>query len=439
MSIVSVFKAFDDCRATTSRTQKEALLRKVLKTDKALLQQIVKYTYNPNWNYRITAPKDAQENIGVLPALPAFAAFINILDDCRLGIGELADVRTRMRNLLGSCAPGVREYLCAILDRELKIGFRQWNKFFKDAIPSPRMMLCDTWDTVSVSEPMYCEPKLDGLRMQVVVDHNGDGIVISRGGKPLWNVDHILQEIKKMEMYNAVLDGEVYAGNFGDTMSIVKTETEHPDALKAKFLVFDIIPRPHWESNQSAYTAKLLFQRKSSLMKAFNPHANKLKYVELLPFPLVYSAEQAEARITKYMAQGYEGCVLKFPKSPYVYKRSNFWLKFKPQETADLEVYDAVAGKKGTRLENTLGALLCKGTVNFRGTEYKVKVSVGGGLPDEWRKYFWGLYIKGRLPGTIVEVKYQDCTAATLCGASQISGSKYSLRFPRFMRLRDDK
>ena len=120
---------------------------------------------------------------------------------------------------------------------------------------------------------------------------------------------------------------------------------------------------------------------------------------------------------------GFEGIMIKDLEAPYECKRNLFWMKWKPTITVDLEV---IAIEEGTgRNEGRLGALVCQGTDDGK----LIKVNVGSGFSDDQRAEFYSAS-----DDVIGE------TAEVLCDAvSQNQDGSYSLRFPRFVRFRDDK
>lgn len=432
-----VFSTLAQIASVSGRLEKEKLAMKLAKDDGDLLKEIILFTYNPNWTYRMSAPTEFAAGFPHVPASLAWPRFRRVLKALLERSAPLAELKEKMQDVLSTSDKATRPWLCSILDRELKIGFKQWSKVFPRILPKQKLMLCDTWDMSKLPGKRYCEPKLDGLRMLVVVDSHGECVPISRGGKPMWNMEHIFKEIKAAGAKNVLLDGEAFAGTFGDSISICKSESPHPLAKTLKFYMFDMLPLGSYESDTCSCPQSLA-QRKASLHVKFFA-GKKPKYLVELPYPLVSKVSEVERLIENYLADSFEGCVLKDPNSLYVFDRSDAWLKYKPQETADLTVYDAKPGKPGTKYSKSLGALLCKGEVNFRGNKFKVKVAVGGGFSVAWRTHFWQLHKKDLLDGTVIEVKYQDCTEANLCEASRVPGAKYSLRFPRFKRLRDDK
>jgi DNA ligase-1 len=121
------------------------------------------------------------------------------------------------------------------------------------------------------------------------------------------------------------------------------------------------------------------------------------------------------------VAEGFEGIMIKSMDAPYECKRSDFWMKWKPTISVDLNI---VGFEQGTgRNENRLGAIICEGEDNDR----RIRVNVGSGFSDALRDEYWTA--RDNLIGHLVEVQADAVT--------QNQDGTYSLRFPRFLRFRD--
>jgi len=132
-------------------------------------------------------------------------------------------------------------------------------------------------------------------------------------------------------------------------------------------------------------------------------------------FVSIHDMSTVKQLAEQYVKDGYEGIMLKDPKSAHWRRRHPGILKAKTVASYDLKI-DQVQEGLG-KYKNTLGALVLKSANN------KV-VKVGSGISDKQRDELW----KNResLIGKIVEVSAQEVT-------------KNSLRFPVFVKLRDDK
>lgn len=118
------------------------------------------------------------------------------------------------------------------------------------------------------------------------------------------------------------------------------------------------------------------------------------------------SNENLEKLMLKMLADGHEGVIVRCKSF-----KGTLWWKVIPYKYADIRVTGV---KQGTgKYKGMIGSLL---------TNYG---SVGSGLNDEQREWFWSH--RNELIGSIVQVKYRETTEAG------------KLRFPSFLRFRTDK
>jgi DNA ligase-1 len=220
-----------------------------------------------------------------------------------------------------------------------------------------------------------------------------------------------------------VLDGEVIGNSFQELMRQArrKSDTQADDSV---FNIFDVIPIVDF--NRGYWNAQL--HKRIDILEKMRPVIDSMPNVELLPHLMVdldfaEGKDQLERYAKDNVNAGFEGIMIKDIDAPYVCKRSTDWLKWKPTITVDLSIIGVDEGT-GRNL-GRLGALLCEGTDDGK----HITVNVGSGFSDEDRTEYWtnSNVIIGR-------------TAEVMCDAiTQNQDGTYSLRFPRFIRFRDDK
>jgi len=286
------------------------------------------------------------------------------------------------------------------------------------------------------------EPKLDGVRALFTVIPSDFGLTVvcySRNGKVFENFSHIEEQISnswtkivracanvdqgRSLIDGFVLDGEVIGNTFQELMRQARRKTD-AQADDSVLNIFDIIPlqdfrRGHWNAQ---------LRKRIALLDAIRPVIDTLPNVELLPHLMVdLDTAAGKDQLMRYAKDnvnaGFEGIMIKEMEAPYLCKRSTDWMKWKPTLTVDLEV---VGVEEGTgRNLGRLGALVCHGVDDGK----EITVNVGSGFSDGDRDDYWtnrNLVI-GR-------------TAEVLCDViTQNQDGTYSLRFPRFVRFRDDK
>lgn len=304
----------------------------------------------------------------------------------------------------------VRKWLTAVFQKDLRIGASREtvNKVFPNLIPKFELQLCDKVDEdFELTGEWFAEPKFDGLRC-VIILRDSTCTVLSRNGKELYNVDHIINELQ-VYASNCVLDGELLGLNWNETASVAKASKNQQVNTNLIFNVFDILSLNEWDSKQCNRT---LLTRKETLQYLIP----KLQYTKIVPYIPINDMEQGWKQAQLYREQGLEGAVIKRLDSLYSFDRNKDWLKLKFTDTIDLEVVNIEQGTG--KNANRLGALICQ-------LPNGNKVNVGGGYNDEQRDQIWKE--RKEVIGRVIEIKYQDKT------------KDGSIRFPVFVRFRDDK
>lgn len=433
-----------------SRLHKEDVIKQALEasilgsTNSQIFLGLAKACYNPYVTFGV---KQIPDTVGIVDAENPWEDFNELL------------VQLSQRRLTGHAARD------AIADMSVRFDSNEWNTFcaavlrrdLRAGISSTTInKICKKTDyeipvfgcqlaTNSEGRPEMkgikrLEPKLDGVRaLFTVIPSDGELTVIcfSRNGKVFENFGHIEDQIRDNwvklsrkctvmghSLYNGfVLDGEVIGNTFQELMRQARRKTD-VQATDSVLNVFDVIPLSdfragHWNAQLS---------KRMETLEEMRSIIDTMPNVELLPHIMVdldtaAGKDQLERYAKDNVNAGFEGIMIKEMNAPYICKRSTDWMKWKPTITVDLGV---VGVEEGTgRNEGRLGALVCSGVDDGK----EITVNVGSGFSDGDRDSYWidSALIIGR-------------TAEVMCDViTQNQDGTYSLRFPRFVRFRDDK
>ena len=435
-----------------SRLHKEDVIKQALEAsvlgsiNSQVFLGLTKACYNPYVTFGV---RKVSDTVGIIDAENPWSEFNELLvqlSQRRLTGNAALDAINEMSERFDSvewntfCAPVIR--------RDLRAGIsdKTVNKITKGTDYEIPIFGCQL-ATNSEGRPEMkgvkrLEPKLDGVRALFTVIPSDFGITVvcySRNGKLFDNFGHIEDQIRNnfVNIVRAckgvdqgrslvdgfVLDGEVIGNTFQELMRQARRKSD-VQADDSVFNIFDIIPlaafrHGHWNAQ---------LRKRIALLDAMRPIIDTMENVELLPHIMVdldtaAGRDQLDRYAKDNVNAGFEGIMIKELEAPYICKRSTDWMKWKPTLTVDLEV---VGVEEGTgRNLGRLGALVCHGVDDGK----EITVNVGSGFSDDDRDNYWNdrNLVIGR-------------TAEVLCDViTQNRDGTYSLRFPRFVRFRDDK
>lgn len=294
-------------------------------------------------------------------------------------------------------------------------------------------MLAGKWPGIEkIKFPVIVQAKLDGIRCLVK-----DGVALSRTFKPIPS-KYIQSIIGRPEFEG--LDGELIVGDptdpdcYRNTVSGVMAEDKTPNFT---FWVFD-----KWDSD-CRYG-----DRWEQLSEQWLEWPQQL---QLLTIVTAYNADDLDRFETAFVAQGYEGAILRGPDSYYKYGRGTAskmdLLKLKRftdfeavivgveeemhngnEATKDAFGRTARSTVKANKTgKGTLGALICIRADERDGSVAANTFKVGTGFNAAERADFWAMYHKDAklIVGKIVKVK------------SFPVGEHERPRHPVFLGLRD--
>ena len=434
------YKWIEQLNESDSRLHKEDVLMRALAAKDHIFLNGLRICYNPYITFGV---KQIPSTEGITGAPNPYEEFEDLLTN--LMIRQLTGNAARDAILGLSLKFDSDEwnlFLAPILRRDMRCGISEKtiNKICKGTpyeIPTFGCQLAaNSEGRPEMNGVKWLEPKLDGARVLLIVGDDGiyqSATCYSRNGKVFDNFTHVEQQVLQYaaEIRGAlnspagfVLDGEIMGKSFQDLMRQAQRK-ENVHTEDTVFNVFDILPledfkRGHWNAQ---------FRKRLAILDKLQPVFDQMPNVTRVNSQIVVDLNTEEGKqtmhdyATEMVAQGSEGIMIKDMEAPYECKRNTFWMKWKPVITVDLPV---IALEEGTgRNKNRLGALVCSG--NDHGKD--ITVHVGSGFSDTERDLFWNQ--KADVVGRTAEI---------LCDViTQNQDGTYSLRFPRFVRWRDDK
>jgi len=255
-----------------------------------------------------------------------------------------------------------------------------------------------------IKYPALAQPKLDGHRC-TSQKINGVTTLWSRTRKPITSVPHIQKVINELSLLTK-LDGELYNheyhNNFEELSSLIRQEEPKDGYEKVQYHVYDF-PDPimsNGERNNVLQNAKSYFD------------GTPIHIVETL---IVNSEDDLMEAFDHFVAQGYEGCMVRNMDGLYVNKRSYDLLKIKEFDDAEFKIIGIKVGNKGSMAGKAVFTCELPTEETF---DCKMKGSM-----DDLKKYADDPSL---VIGKILTVKFQGYT-------------KYGMpRFPVGLRFRED-
>ena len=413
----NVFKILDEIGKDSSRTVKEKLLKENVNNDD--LKKVLYYTFNPYLIFGIGAKtfKNVQGD-------SEFNNLFDMLDYVLKNNTGTDETKLKVNKFISSQVEEDQEWIKRILLKDLKIGIsdKTINKIWKNFIPTFNVMLARKYfdNENKVKGDFIITTKLDGIRC-VILKENGLIKIISRQGKIFEGLTEIEKEAVQLPD-NMVYDGEILAENtegldsktlYRKTMNLA---TKKGIKIGLIHNCFDIVPIDEFKKGESKDKC---IDRKNKLHKIFSG----LNLRHIIEVPILYVGDDKNKiteLLNKAISQDQEGVMVNLADKTYKCKRTDVILKVKKMQSCDCKV---IGFEEGTgRLQETLGAIL----INYKDNVVKV----GSGYSDEDRKDIWNN--RDNLLGKIIEVQYFEET-------ENQNDDSLSLRFPVFLRIRNDK
>ena len=411
-----VIQIINELRTESSTNGKLKILKD--NADNDMLKKVLYYTYNSSLQYGI-----GEKSIKPLENISEFNINIFELLDLLSSSNINDSLKSTVNSFLGSTNNiQERDLYKNILLRDLRCNVS--SKLINKAIPKliPEFNIQQGYPLSKYpfkkKEWFALETKLNGINCSYV-----NGIMLSRQGKELTNLSHLIKELEQLSFKNHYFNGELVkhnegeltnGENFRETTSIVNSDAE--DKSSIDLIVFDLLPLDEFYEGKS----KLKYKDRLNQLRQLEQEA-KEKGLTHLYIPHVYYEGDDNTVINTYLDEATEndeeGLML-IKNGVWKNKRNSNILKVKQFENADCEIIGYTEGTG--RLESKLGAFI----IDYKGNQ----VSVGSGYSDEERIDFWK--DKDKYIGRVLQVKFKEETKDKKTGL-------VSLQFPIYQCIRE--
>lgn len=240
-------------------------------------------------------------------------------------------------------------------------------------------------------KPVYIQPKIEGDRLRTILSKKGISL-LSSGGKERSSIPHIKRELKDCGWIGEELDGELYRHGMrhSEIRSIVsRTKNIHPNYKSMEYHIFDCV------NEKMPQNVRFLF------LSSFFAE-NNFKYIKLVPTYAVDTLQDLQSYYNQFVAQGYEGIIIRHSSAHYVRRKCVTLLKLKPRVSEYFLIVKCVEEKnKYGVLTGTFGAFVCM-------TSEGEVFNVGSGPTKAQREYLWKY--RHVFEGTMIKVRFQSYT-----------------------------
>jgi DNA ligase-1 len=366
-----------------------------------------------------------------------------MLEELRIGVGE-GSVRDAIAKAFAVDSGLVEHAMQALNDtgevaRLAKLGPAALRDVHITLFHPVRMMLAQQGtiaDMIREHGRITAEYKYDGSRFQFHKKGNWARLYSRRLEDVTGSLPDVISRLISVTEHDVILDGEVIAMKDGKPMpfqSVLRRFRRRHDIAEAQGaiemvpVVFDIL-----YLDGETLIELPLSERRKRLESAVT--------LDLAPQVVSSDLQEIERTYKTALDAGHEGIMIKVPASPYTPgQRGKNWIKIKPEvDTLDLAVIGGEwgEGKRAHLFGSFLVACQDEGKL--------IPLSrVATGLSDEQLAEVYEL-LKDKVikksgkevtfePGLVFEVGYSELQVSPTYEAG------FALRFPRFIRIRDDK
>ena len=175
----------------------------------------------------------------------------------------------------------------------------------------------------------FIQPKLDGQRCLAQISSDGNVKLISRDGKLIENMDHIIKDLSTIKQ-DVVLDGELYSYglSFQENMKLIK-KYRPGESENIKYHVYDLVSdKPFNKRTVRSYIKDLDTCKEVSTYQ-------------------IDKEEKIKEFHSKFLLDGYEGSIIRWGSSGYkIDGRSDNLLKYKDFQDIAATIIDVIPAEQ---------------------------------------------------------------------------------------------
>ncbi|MCX7589488.1 MAG: ATP-dependent DNA ligase [bacterium] len=439
------------------------------------LKQIVDSSGEGSQEQKINILSDLLKKSSFLEAKYIIRIVLGVL---RLGVGDMTFLYGLSKFLVGSKkakktlehAYNIFSDLGEVCYEALKYGLKKLEQAEPVVGIPTRMMLAQRINNLQeiknhILGNVFVEYKYDGERIQAHIQKDKIELFSRKHENITHQFPDLIENLKKaFTGKNAIIEGEVVAinkkNNTLENFQILMTRRRKYDIDKyikevpIKYFIFDIL----YINNKSLIYKKLI-DRKKEIYNNFQEN-NEINFAKCI---ITSDIEEIEAFFDKAIENGAEGIMIKDAESIYQAGiRGWNWIKFKKDyrdelaDTFDLVVVGALYGTG--RRAGTYGSLLLA-SFDPKYNRYYTFTKVGAGFTDKDLEEIPKKLNKFKInkkhhlvetnmkadvwfePKLVMEVRGAEITISPVhtVAINIIKNGGLALRFPRFVRWRDDK
>ena len=258
--------------------------------------------------------------------------------------------------------------------------------------------------------PAYAQPKLDGHRCIAIIDKDGKCTLWSRSRKPILSMPHIIAELESKSLKNVTFDGELYNHDYRDKFeeltSLIRPDEAREGYTEVQYHVYDTVSNGEFAIRTMKLTAQLF--------STYN------EYVKVVDTAMVEDEAELLTEFKQWLADGYEGAMVRNLGSLYVNKRSYDLQKIKEFDDAEFKVVGVTEGRGKLKGH---GIFICEVETAGNGPNETFNAKIVGDTSN-LKRY---LDHPKEVIGKIVTIQFQ--------GYTNKAGVP---RFPVALRLRED-